>query len=407
MRVRLAKNIGDPRTDKGKLWIHPKTHQQFGLGDLTIASITRILDMDLGAQALGGEEILDQIIGYELLQRGFIIPEHMSERKHYFQCNPTHLEDVGFFHLPTSYYDMLPEDSSVALLAVPTDMAGGPPGSRYGPVYLREASQKIGFRSSKTQEIYCIESQDSALKCSKIFDCGNLVVKELTSEEIRESLQNVIQTLAKKCIPFVIGGDHSLTFSIVAGIVGEFGESFEICQFDHHLDIQFSKFSKGVPQLEDYMAHGNFVSHILEQFPRLRFHHIGVSNFQSFAGVSPDEIRAYLAKLGTQTSDLELLLHPDCLQERIPQGKNIYITIDVDVFAHYVIPETGYPADFGISKKIFIKTLEKIIKYNNIIGIDFMEYGLNSESFHKPVHMFAAKILLKILQKVIKKQHAP
>ena len=61
------------------------------------------------------------------------------------------------------------------------------------------------------------------------------------------------------------------------------------------------------------------------------------------------------------------------IAKRIPKGKRLYVTIDIDAFCPSIAPGTGTPSHGGFLYYEVLELLQSITVQNSIIGIDIVE----------------------------------
>src|SRR5450432_1694086 len=132
-----------------------------------------------------------------------------------------------FFRLPTELG--LAESTDAVILGVPHD--GGTtyqPGARFAPFHVRRT---IGLvQSYHTGHRVDVFSRVSAV------DGGNIVFPPFDRAAMRESVFAMIHDLASKhAVPFVVGGDHSITTPILRAVAEAHG-SLAVLHIDAHLD---------------------------------------------------------------------------------------------------------------------------------------------------------------------------
>jgi len=130
--------------------------------------------------------------------------------------------------------DIATLDASIAVLGVPFD-EGSPflPGSRMGPRALREQSLRFAGRNGiynvDERKEYLTEEMTRGL----IADVGDVDIYPTNPEQTFAGLtDNVRSILARRALPVVLGGDHSITFAVVRA----FDEPIHVLQFDAHTD---------------------------------------------------------------------------------------------------------------------------------------------------------------------------
>ena len=80
-------------------------------------------------------------------------------------------------------------------------------------------------------------------------------------------------------------------------------------------------------------------------------------------------------------------------------SKNVYLTVDVDVFDPSIMPSTGTPEPGGLGWYEVLNLIEKVAKNKNIVGVDVVELapipGFSAPDF------LAAKLVYKIISYII------
>lgn len=82
--------------------------------------------------------------------------------------------------------------------------------------------------------------------------------------------------------------------------------------------------------------------------------------------------------------------------------KNVYLTIDLDVFDTSIMPSTGTPEPDGLFFNDVISLIETIVPHVNIVGFDVVELCPNKEN--KAPDYLAAKLIYRILSIIYKNQ---
>lgn len=76
-------------------------------------------------------------------------------------------------------------------------------------------------------------------------------------------------------------------------------------------------------------------------------------------------------------------------------SKNVYITIDLDVFDPSILPSTGTPEPGGLNYYQVRNFLRKVIDQRNVVGFDVVELCPNSAE--KSSDFLAAKLIYQLL----------
>jgi agmatinase len=75
--------------------------------------------------------------------------------------------------------------------------------------------------------------------------------------------------------------------------------------------------------------------------------------------------------------------------------KNVYLTIDLDVFDPAILPSTGTPEPGGLGWYQVLDFLKLLMKKKNVVGFDVVELCPNPQS--KASNFLAAKLIYKLL----------
>ena len=254
------------------------------------------------------------------------------------------------------------KDAKVVVFAVPLDSTVDYlPGTRFGPRIIREAANFI--------EPFDIETERNILDIS-IIDIGDIGPvrgnAEKTLERIEEQVKKIIK--AKK-FPLMLGGEHLISL----GAVKALPKGAKIISFDAHYDL------KEVWEGSEY-THNTWLRRASEI--------VGKKNV-CLAGVRcGDEFEFEYSK--------DILVNPDSkdLKEFV-KGRDVYLSVDMDVFDTSIAPGVGTPEPDGMKYHEFIEKLKVICEFANIIGMDVVETRPLGEN--KITEILAAKIIFKTL----------
>jgi len=248
------------------------------------------------------------------------------------------------FDLKTDY-----QNAEIAFFSVPFDgTASYRPGSRFAGAAIRSES----LRGFETYSPY----QHKNIEDAKVIDIGELDLPDQSSSAVLDEVYNLTKQLIKdKKIPFMVGGEHSLTLAPVKALSEKYPDMILI-QFDAHTDLR-----------DEYA--GSKFSHASVM---RRCHGIlGDKRIFQFGIRSGEEAEFTFAKKHNFINCYNF----DRLAESIDYIKDrpVYITIDVDVLDPSVMPGTGTPEPGGVTFKELLDAILQFKKLNNIIGFDVVE----------------------------------
>ncbi len=244
-------------------------------------------------------------------------------------------------------------------------------GSRNGPHQIIDASRYV--------ELFDIESQNEPYK-KGIFTLEEMETIKgnpaKTLERVRTSIKSLLNDGK---IPVLIGGEHTITF----GAVQAFPKDVVVVVFDAHADLRES-------YEEDRLSHACVMRRIIESGRDVIA--IGVRS------MSQEEYN--FAKENTVSIFFRETLKKEFRQSltdvlsRI-KGKNVYLSLDVDVFDPSEAPAVSTPEPDGLSFGEVKEIIREICYSAKIVGVDFVEVtpipGNNITEF------LSARILYKII----------
>ncbi|MBQ8787111.1 MAG: agmatinase [Oscillospiraceae bacterium] len=220
------------------------------------------------------------------------------------------------------------------------------PGTRFGSKAIR--SESFGI---ETYSPY----QDKDLLDYAIFDAGD---PELCIGNVDTALAQIeeltAEILADGKRPFMLGGEHSVTLGAVTAVYNKYKDLY-IIQFDAHADLR-----------DDYL--GVKKSHACVM--RRCWEMVGDGHIYQFGIRSGEREEFRFAAEHTKMNKFDL----DGIEKAVEdlQGKNVYLTIDMDVMDPSIFPGTGTPEAGGVQ---FMELLEAVLKLKglNIVGADINE----------------------------------
>jgi len=240
-------------------------------------------------------------------------------------------------------------------------------GSRYAPLAIREASREL--------EDYDI-LEDYDLTKIKLCDAGDVEISygcfEETSKRIAVTIKEILEN---KAIPVVLGGEHTITYPVLQA----YKKKIKVVIFDAHLDFR-----------NEYL--GNRFSHacVIRRIGEI----IGYENIIVVG------VRSALKEEYEDAKSKGVRIHrvdePD-LNKIIGhvKDKEVYLSVDFDVFDPREAPGVCNPEPQGLSFKEVVNSLE-FLKYSKLVGLDIVEI---TPLYDRYTPVMAAKLIFKILSK--------
>ena len=250
--------------------------------------------------------------------------------------------------------------AEAAVLGVPTDAAVGfRPGARWAPQALREASQRYALPS---EGFYDLVRGANALAGLDLADAGDVALTGLDRERARERIAAAARALrARASLPVFLGGDHSISFPLLRAF--DDVPALHVVQLDAHLDYSERRG-------DDRFGNGSPFRRAVEALPNLV--HVTVVGLRGLR-TDPEAHAAALARGHTLVTAEALLADPDAVIERLPRGRSVYLSYDVDVLDPSLLSGTGSPEVDGLSYRHADRIVRAVAARNTVVGADLVE----------------------------------
>ncbi|WP_209123411.1 agmatinase [Alkalihalobacillus sp. BA299] len=251
------------------------------------------------------------------------------------------------FIMSRSTYD----ESEAVIYGMPMDWTVSfRPGSRFGPARIREASLGLEEYSPYL---------DKHLEEVNYFDAGDIPLPFGNPARSLDMIEDYIDKLiADGKFPIGLGGEHLVSWPIFRAMFKKYSD-MAIIHIDAHADLREQY--EGEP-----LSHSTPIRKACEL--------IGPENVYSF-GIRSGmrEEFAYAKESGMHMSKFDVAKP---LQEVLPKlsGRNVYVTIDIDVLDPAHAPGTGTAEAGGITSKELLEAIHLIANSDvNVIGADLVE----------------------------------
>mmetsp|Transcript_34410 Transcript_34410/g.35083 ORF Transcript_34410/g.35083 Transcript_34410/m.35083 type:complete len:314 (-) Transcript_34410:14-955(-) len=239
------------------------------------------------------------------------------------------------------------------------------PGARFGPRAIRDASHMLfdglhpHFNISPT---------------NYLVDYGDLPLPNTSLANMRAELELVAKKLFKTHHMVWLGGDHSITLSLLRAHYACTGKPVAVLHFDAHCDAWTSHMSEP-------SGHGTWVREAVQEGLVLPscFTQIGLRS-------SGERVaREYISDKGGlifPARDLRGLVNALQLQPVLAQIKErlathnhppVYLTLDIDCLDPSYAPGTGTPEVGGLSTAQVLTFLEELGSELNFVSMDCVE----------------------------------
>ncbi|KGX93851.1 agmatinase [Pontibacillus halophilus JSM 076056 = DSM 19796] len=243
------------------------------------------------------------------------------------------------------------EEADVILYGMPMDWTVSfRPGSRFGPNRIREASLGLEEYSPYL---------DRHLEEVNYFDAGDIPLPFGNPERSLNLIRDYVEKILEQGkFPLGMGGEHLVTWPVIQAVHEKY-DDLAVIHIDAHADLR-------VEYEGEALSHSTPIRKICER--------IGPKNVYSF-GIRSGmrEEFQYAEESGMHMSKFEVV---EPLKEILPTlaGRNVYVTIDIDVLDPAFAPGTGTAEAGGISSKELLEAIHAIAASEvNVVGADLVE----------------------------------
>ncbi len=227
-----------------------------------------------------------------------------------------------------------------------------------------------------------------------IVDVGDIHCQDNNLEASQEALGEAITCILKKGgFPIVLGGGHEVTFGHYLGLRNASDEKIGIINFDAHFDMR-------EPQ-NNRATSGTGFYQIAQREERFHYLPIGIqqiSNTQALFNTAQTYGINWIEAQDFDVSNQEII--QEQVTSFIGDVDQLYITVDMDVFAAPYAPGVSAPAYNGIvPNSFFMWVFEHIINSPKFVSIDFAEFNPNYDIDNR-----TAKLVADLVFRVVKKR---
>jgi agmatinase len=259
--------------------------------------------------------------------------------------------------------------SEIIIVPVPYDETSTwMKGADRGPDAILEASVNLEF--------YDIET------ATEVHTRGIYTISPVTERSSPEALVDAVcnaihHLLGEKKFPVIIGGNHTVSIGSVKAF-SEYYDDLTILQLDAHSDLR-QEYEGSAFNHACAMARAREMASIVQ---------VGIRSMSVDELPYADADRIFYAH--------QLYYDKQLYDSAIHKlSKNVYITIDLDIFDPSLIPSTGTPEPGGPDYFELMHFLRKVAKSRNIVGFDVVE--LCPSAINKSPDFIAAKIIYQLL----------
>ncbi len=252
-------------------------------------------------------------------------------------------------------------------------------GTAQGPAAIMSASHQLElFDDELWREAYA-DYGIAALQMPPLPDSVSASLDQLAA--VTDSV------LAAGKMPFILGGEHSLTAGAIRPFAKRFPDDLVVLQFDAHWDLRDG-------YLGEAFSHAAAMRRVLDQpgHQNITLVSVGIRAF------SEPEARFYEANRKRMHVHFGHDQARWTLDEIVAplRGKPVYITFDIDALDAHVMPATGTPVPGGLGYQQALEILRAACNAaGQVVGMDLVEFApiANFHAFDFTAAQLAAKML--------------
>ncbi len=276
-----------------------------------------------------------------------------------------------FFNLPVALTpeDLVAGEVDVAIMGIGLDTGTGFRGAAYGPRAVRTGTVYGGRGMSNLPHMHTMISPFDELT---IVDYGDVNVDQLSLERSLDHIRSMVREVAAAgSIPMIVGGDHSLMYPDVAGVVDVYGAGkVGVIHFDAHYDAGAGS--------DHLLSHGQPVRRLFDEniVPGKNFIQVGLRGFwpgeAGFKWMQEQGLRYHpMAEIEKNGWDA---VRDRVFREALEDGPEyIFISFDVDVLDPAYMPGTGTPEPGGLTTREAFPIVRGLCASKQIVGFELVE----------------------------------
>jgi len=190
-------------------------------------------------------------------------------------------------------------------------------------------------------------------------------------------------------MPVALGGEHTVTYGVIKGLLAAGIKDFGVVQIDAHADLRDAY--EGNPY-----SHASVMKRIVDL--DIPLYQLGIRAF------CQEEVACRAAHAGQiHYRDAADLVPGNVGEIQLPADfpERVFFTVDIDGLDPMVFPSTGTPVPGGLGWYQTLSLFESVAKQRKIIGFDLMEHA-PIPGFH--AYDFAASLLVYKLMGIVQRR---
>lgn len=253
----------------------------------------------------------------------------------------------------------------VAVIGAPFDLGTtNRPGARFGPRALRADA----YQSGTYHLALGIEMYDWV----EVVDYGDAHCPNgLVDEGLANIRARVHEVASRRIVPFVIGGDHSVTWPAATAVADVYGYgNVGMIHFDAHADT--------ADECDGNLAsHGTPMRRLIDSgaIPGRNFVQVGLRSYWP-----PEDVWDWMAGQGMRWHLMDEIwdrgfkaVMADAVAEAMEGCEFLYISIDIDSLDPAYAPGTGTPEPGGLVAADLMRMVRELAYRHPVVAMDVVE----------------------------------
>ena len=256
-----------------------------------------------------------------------------------------------------------PAGAHVAVIGIPFDTAViGRRGAREAPIAIRRALYRM--------TAFDLESGIDLAEGLRLVDLGDVAVVHTDIHETHRRVTAVLREVTRQGLrSLVLGGDHSLSYAILRGVIEGLGKPLGVIQFDAHHDLREpleGEITSGTPfrrLLEEGLIEGRHL---------VQIGLLGGRNSRAYYEVARRYGVRMIPAARIHREDPEALI-TQVLEVVIAETDGFFISFDMDVFEAACAPGVSAPSPGGLLPAPALALVRRLAAHPACWGMDLME----------------------------------
>lgn len=238
------------------------------------------------------------------------------------------------------------------------------PGARMGPRAIRQASHML---CDGTHPHFDVTPR------GRLGDAGDLALPNTSLQTLRAALEPQALALIRRHHMAWLGGDHSITLSLLRAYRQHLGVPLAVVHFDAHCDTWADHFGEA-------SGHGTWVREAMHEglvidacFTQLGIRSAGEREARDYVATRGGQVFT-ARQLRGRVSPAQLAPVTGAIRERLAAHGNppVYLSLDIDCLDPAYAPGTGTPEPGGLGTDQLFTLLEELADLP-FVGMDCVE----------------------------------